>query len=146
MSESKFTNMEVSTTSGCHSNQIETSTGSLVVDDINYNIPTDNFDIVEVFDDIILGEFHVEGVNENGERVSEGGIHLTGDPEEDEENSLYRVLKIQMVGSNVKFSKVGQYVVVSKSAGMKVVDFNGRECVMVREPNVFMRVEPKENT
>lgn len=143
MSEDTFTNLEVSTMEQSHSNQIATSVGVDIEDDINYNIPTDNFDIVEVFDDIMLGEFYVEGLNDEGERISEGGIHLADDATEDDENSLYRVLKVQMIGDNVKFAKVGQYVVVSKTAGMKVIDFNGRQCAMVREPNVFMRVEPK---
>jgi co-chaperonin GroES (HSP10) len=144
MSEDTYTNLEVSTLEQCHSNELKTTVGDSVADDINYQIPTDDFDIVEVFDDILLGEFHIEGLNDEGERISEGGIHLTDDANDDDSNALYRVLKVQMVGDNVKFTKVGQYVVVSKTAGMKVIDFNGRECAMVREPNVFMRVEPKK--
>jgi co-chaperonin GroES (HSP10) len=144
MSEDTFTNLEVSTIEQSHSNELTTTVGDSVEDDINYQMPTDDFDIVEVFDDILLGEFHIEGLNKDGEKISEGGIHLTDDAKDDDINALYRVLKVQMVGENVKFAKVGHYVVVSKTAGMKIIDFNGRECAMVREPNVFMRIEPKK--
>lgn len=139
-----FKNIEYNTSQGdATANEYATSTGVDIDDDINYNLPTDEFNIVGVYDDVILGDIYISRSNTNGEIVSKGGIVIAVNAEAVNEKNLYQVMEVTMVGNTVKHVKRGDFVVVSKTAGMKMVEFDGRKCAMVRETNIFMKVEPK---
>ena len=143
MSEDTFTNANVAMDNNKTTNDINTSIGVDIVDDINYNLPTDDFNIVGVLDDAVLGEIYTPNVNDLGEVISKGGIVLSTSESIHNDNSLYKVMKVNMVGKNVDEITTGDYVVVSDTAGMKMVEFNGLSCAMVRERQIFLKVEPK---
>ena len=144
MSDNTFTDAEMSMEKGIEHNYANTSIGESIVDDIDYSLPTDDFDIVGVVDNGILGEIYTPNVNDKGEVVSSGGIITQIDAKKSNEKNLYVVMHVQMVGREVKEVKVGDYVVVSKTAGLKRIDFNGRESAMTHEKGVFLKVKPKK--
>ena len=137
-----FTNVEVNTQNNSSSHEEITSMGQELKDDIDYGLPTKDFNIIGVLDNVMLGTVYNSNVNDQGEVETDDGFFL-GKAEDVNDNNLYKVVKIHMVGDSVKTVKVGDFVVVSIGSGMKVVEFDGRKDALVREENVFMIVKPK---
>jgi co-chaperonin GroES (HSP10) len=140
MSDNTFTQVITDSDTQMIGNQANTSVGVDVKDGVDYGVSSDKYNISKVLDDVILGRF-MEPKSASGEKVSKGGI-IFKDTDKEESN-LYEVIEVLKVGINVKEIDAGMKVVVAKSAGMKVVAFDGLECTMVREANVFMVVEDK---
>jgi len=124
------------------SNDAATSVGVEVEDNMNYRISTDSYDITMVYDDVILGEYVDNDKDEQGFKKTEGGLFVQDDGGENK--TLYDVIRVLKIGRDVSQTKVGDLIVVSKTTGMQVMEFDGRESVLVAERNVFMQVKKIE--
>jgi len=123
-------------------NDARTSVGIEIEDDINYRISTDDYNITMVYDDVILGEYVDDDADEQGFKQSDGGLFIKDDSGENK--TFYHVVRVLMIGRDVNQTKVGDLIVISKASGMQLIDFDGRETIMISERNVFMKVEPKQ--
>lgn len=140
--EQVYTTFEIDSDVKKIDNEAATSVGISEDDGINYRVATDDYEITKVYDDVILGEYVNKNKDEDGFTTTDSGLVFREDGSQNK--TLYEVVKVQMVGRDVKETAVGDLVVVSTSAGMQVVDFDGRDCVMVSEKNIFMQVKEKD--
>ena len=137
----KFTNIEVEEITGKISNDEATSVGVGISEEVNNLIPTDKYNIVRVLEDTLLCEYVDDKRDEQGFTESEGGILIKED--EGSDKHLFEVVRVILTGKDTKEVKVGDIVVVSKSSGLRMMEFDGRETLMIREAGVFMIVESK---
>jgi len=136
-----ITAIEVEEEKGIIHNQRATSVGVECADELDNRIPTDLYNITKILDDMILGEYVDNNKDDQGFTESEGGILLK--EEETDNLNLFETVKVTMVGRNVNEIKVGDIIVVSKSSGLRIAEFDGKELLMIREQGVFMVVEKK---
>lgn len=123
-------------------NLAQTSVGSDPFPEINHKLDTGRWNISSVLDDVVLG---VEVEEEkSGWIENEFGL-VTGKTAENTDQSGNKVIRVVMVGSNVKELKVGDTVCCAHDTGIKVVNFDGKKVSLIREANVFFKVEERDD-
>ena len=122
-------------------NERQTSAGVSVDESFDHYIPTDKYNITKVLEDTLLCEPVDDNTDDQGFVETEGGILLKDD--DGSEQHLFKVVRVLMAGQAVKEVKVGDLVVVSKTSGLRMLDFDGKETFMIREAGVFMVVTEK---
>ena len=106
-------------------------------------LPTSNFEIIGVTDDILLCEY--DDCNSDGNEIERDGIWMNIDITK----ALYRSAVVLMVGENVSPRiKVGDRIAFPNDKGIPAVqlDSNGakRNIVLLNESRVFFFLAPKK--
>jgi len=122
-------------------NMASTSIASDPFPEVNHKLDSGRWNITGVLDDVVLGLEIKEETN--GWVENELGI-ITGKTEAPSEQSGNKVLEVLMVGSNVKELEVGDKICCALDTGIKVVDFDGKQVSLIKEGNVFFKVEQRE--
>lgn len=124
------------------SNEAQTSIGSDNFPEAVHKLDTGRWNITGSLGDVVVG---VEIKEEQSGWVENDLGIVTGKAQSTTDKSGNKVVEIIMVGSKVEELKVGDKVCCALDTGIKVVSFDGKEVALIREGNVFFKVEERDD-
>lgn len=109
----------------------------------NAALPED-YDITEVLDDIIMGEY--ADISENGKEIMRNGLYI---PEAVADQKAWRVGRVIISGPNVKnknLKKAGTHFIFPGDRGIRSFVKNGKQLIFINEARLFGVCTPKVKT
>lgn len=106
----------------------------------NAALPED-YDITEVLDDIIMGEY--ADISENGKEIMRNGLYI---PEAVADQKAWRVGRVIISGPNVKnknLKKAGTHFIFPGDRGIRSFVKNGKQLIFINEARLFGVCAPK---
>lgn len=106
----------------------------------NAALPED-YDITEVLDDIIMGEY--ADISENGKEIMRNGLYI---PEAVADQKAWRVGRVIISGPNVKnknLKKAGTHFIFPGDRGIRSFVKNGKQLIFINEARLFGVCTPK---
>lgn len=111
---------------------------SLNLDECNRDSIPSDWEITDVFGDILMCEFVDENVN--GE-VMRTGIWV----KQDITQHLWRIVRVLKVGPNASDRiKEGDCVMIPGDKGIRGLQKDGRKVIFINEPRLFAKVKPRD--
>jgi len=114
---------------------------NLQIDAYKHQLLPENYEIIEVLGDIIMGEYI--DVAEDGKSLMRNGIIL---PIETVDNRAWRIVKALLVGPEVKQVKVGDVIIIAGDKGLQSINRNGKMTVFFNQDRTFGICKPIEYT
>jgi len=112
---------------------------NLQIDAYKHQLLPENYEIIEVLGDIIMGEYI--DVAEDGKSLMRNGIIL---PIETVDNRAWRMVKALLVGPEVKQVKVGDTIIIAGDKGLQSISRNGKMTVFFNQDRTFGICKPIE--
>jgi hypothetical protein len=109
----------------------------------NAALPED-YEITEVLDDVIMGEY--ADLSENGKEIIRNGIYI---PEAVAEQKAWRVGRVILAGPNVRSENLkvpGTHFIFPGDRGIRSFMKNGKQLIFINEARLFGVCSPKKQT
>lgn len=108
----------------------------------NSELPIDDYNIVQVLDDIIMAEF--VDVSPDGQSITRGGIHI---PMDIADTKAWRVAKTVLAGDKVPeyLKPKGTHFIFPGDRGIRSILNNGTQLVFINAERIFCVVTPRNS-